>query len=451
MSSFPATAPFKLPAGSRWGVELEPSEVDDENEAFPFATTALSFAPPTGAEGPRLPWGIRKTLLQEGSSQDHPTSGDEVRIHFDVRLLDGTAIGSSRDTKPFEFIVNQRPLEVIQGLEIAVQTMKKGEVAEFTVAPRFAYDDLGSPPLVPPDATLVFEIELLDWENKLDVLGDGRAIKTILEKGTPGTLGTLGSARPQRGQDVVVSVTITSRKGDVLLERSKLDHTVGSKDFGTVSGIITEVLLTMSEGERCQVLLRRFAGDKMVDSTHSGATVDLLLERVYVALDLLPELSEQGGLLVKKLVTAGSEDPPQDADLVALRVDRVLVGPSAKVHVLDKVLNFPLGSGDVCDALDFAAASMRVGEEAKLVCRSPLNFSDAQLGLTGLTSDFALEATFEVKLLSVARQANAANAALPLDERLQLAERRKDIATNSFKEGRYCFALELYRRLAEAL
>ena len=80
------------------------------------------------------------------------------------------------------------------------------------------------------------------------------------------------------------------------------------------------------------------------DSTHSGATVDLLLEhlgcrcrvqmqsgrlrvrrRVYVALDLLPELSEQGGLLVKKLVTAGSEDPPQDADLVALRVDRVLV------------------------------------------------------------------------------------------------------------------------------
>ena len=47
-------------------------------------------------------------------------------------------------------------------------------MAEFTIAPRFAYDDLGAPPLVPPDATLVFEVELVDWENKSDVLGDGR-------------------------------------------------------------------------------------------------------------------------------------------------------------------------------------------------------------------------------------------------------------------------------------
>ena len=37
----------------------------------------------------------------------------------------------------------------------------EAKVAEFTIAPRFAYDDLGSPPLVPPDATLVFETGLL--------------------------------------------------------------------------------------------------------------------------------------------------------------------------------------------------------------------------------------------------------------------------------------------------
>ena len=61
-------------------------------------------------------------------------------------------------------------------------------MAEFTIAPRFAYDDLGAPPLVPPDATLVFDVELVDWENKSDVLGDGRP-------GVPGRSIGMGSGK----------------------------------------------------------------------------------------------------------------------------------------------------------------------------------------------------------------------------------------------------------------
>jgi len=402
-----------LSASRRWDVELLEGGSEEEAEED---------------SGPRLPWGIRKTLLQEGASEDRPVTGDEVKIHFDVRLLDGTAIGSSKESGPFEFVVNQRPREIIQGLEIAVQTMKKGEVAEFTIAPRFAYDDLGSPPLVPPEATLVFEIELLEWQNKLDVLGDGRAIKTIQQRGS-------GSTRPRRGQDVVVSLEVTSRKGEILQKRSATDHVVGEKDFGSVSEILSEVLQTMVAGERCKVLLRRFAGDRIVDSAHSGATVDVLLERVYVTSDLLPE---QSGLLIKKLLSDGIEDPPRDADLVELRVDRVFTGsqPTQTVLLEPKVLSFSLGSGDVCDALDFAAAAMQVGEEAKIVCRSPLNFSDVQLGLA---SDLP-EVTLHVKLLSVRRESPG----------LLLAEQCKDRAAKAFKEGRYRFALEVYRRLKVA-
>ena len=67
---------------------------------------------------------------------------------------------------------------MFQNLQIAACCC--AEVAEFTIAPRFAYDDLGSPPLVPPNTTLVFETELLGWQNKTDVLGDGRCLVAII-------------------------------------------------------------------------------------------------------------------------------------------------------------------------------------------------------------------------------------------------------------------------------
>eukprot|EP00913_Durusdinium_trenchii_P008394 g7885.t1 len=62
--------------------------------------------------------------------------------------------------------------------------MKKGEVAKFTLAPDFAYGEEGSPPKIPPKATLVFEVELLGWVSKDDLFGDEGAIKTQLKEGS---------------------------------------------------------------------------------------------------------------------------------------------------------------------------------------------------------------------------------------------------------------------------
>ncbi|NWH62944.1 FKBP6 isomerase, partial [Geococcyx californianus] len=49
------------------------------------------------------------------------------------------------------------------GLEIGLLTMKKGEVAKFVFTPNYAYGQMGCPPLIPPNATVVFEVELLDF------------------------------------------------------------------------------------------------------------------------------------------------------------------------------------------------------------------------------------------------------------------------------------------------
>ena len=58
--------------------------------------------------------------------------------------------------------------------------MAKGEKALLTCKPEFAYGAHGSPPKIPPDSTLNFEVELLRWQSSNDVSGDGGVIKKVL-------------------------------------------------------------------------------------------------------------------------------------------------------------------------------------------------------------------------------------------------------------------------------
>ena len=71
---------------------------------------------------------------------------------------------------------------VIKGWDIGVATMKKGEVCLLTCTSDYAYGAAGSPPKIPADATLVFEVELFYWKD-LDITNDGGVIKKILTQG----------------------------------------------------------------------------------------------------------------------------------------------------------------------------------------------------------------------------------------------------------------------------
>lgn len=61
--------------------------------------------------------------------------------------------------------------------------MVKGEKCKVTLKPEYAYGEAGSPPKIPPNATLVFEIELLDFESEKDVTKDGGVIKKVVKEG----------------------------------------------------------------------------------------------------------------------------------------------------------------------------------------------------------------------------------------------------------------------------
>ncbi|MFA6274184.1 MAG: FKBP-type peptidyl-prolyl cis-trans isomerase [Candidatus Paceibacterota bacterium] len=107
--------------------------------------------------------GVKLTVLREGSG-DIAKNGDIVAMNYTGTLSDGTAFDSNTDPKfqhvmPFEFTVGAG--QVIKGWDVGIAGMKVGEQRKLEINPDFAYGATGIGGVIPPNATLTFEVELL--------------------------------------------------------------------------------------------------------------------------------------------------------------------------------------------------------------------------------------------------------------------------------------------------
>ncbi|GFN76316.1 peptidylprolyl isomerase [Plakobranchus ocellatus] len=128
--------------------------------------------------------GIVKEILTEGTGDEKPAKGDRVTVHYVGTLLDGTKFDSSRDRgEKFTFTLGKG--EVIKAWDKGVASMRKGEVAKLTCKAEYAYGEQGSPPKIPPGATLLFEVELFSWQGEdITKNKDGGIIRSLLKEGT---------------------------------------------------------------------------------------------------------------------------------------------------------------------------------------------------------------------------------------------------------------------------
>ena len=91
-------------------------------------------------------------------------NGNNVKVHYTGKLMDGSIFDSSlRRNLPFEFKIGEG--RVIKGWEEALKILRVGEKASFIIPSDLAYGARGAGGVIPPNATLIFEIELLEITN----------------------------------------------------------------------------------------------------------------------------------------------------------------------------------------------------------------------------------------------------------------------------------------------
>ncbi|XP_037070497.1 LOW QUALITY PROTEIN: peptidyl-prolyl cis-trans isomerase FKBP4-like [Pollicipes pollicipes] len=191
--------------------------------------------------------GVLKEVKRAGSGDELPQSGDKVYVHYVGTLAsDGSKFDSSRDRgDKFEFTLGEG--QVIKAWDQGVATMKRGELAVLTCQAAYAYGETGSPPKIPPGATLVFEVELFDWKGEdLSRKKDGGIVRRQVEKGT-------GYDTPNDGATVEVSLC-GSLDGRVFDER-ELTFALGEGGEHSVCPGVEEALEKFKTGERSRLTL----------------------------------------------------------------------------------------------------------------------------------------------------------------------------------------------------
>ncbi|XP_022610153.1 peptidyl-prolyl cis-trans isomerase FKBP4 [Seriola dumerili] len=189
---------------------------------------------------PKKDGGVLKLVKKEGTGTELPMTGDKVFVHYVGTLLDGTHFDSSRDRgEKFSFELGKG--QVIKAWDIGVATMKVGELCQLICKPEYAYGSAGSPPKIPPNATLVFEVELFEFRGE-DITDDedGGIIRRIITKGQ-------GYSKPNEGAAVEVTVEATCEER--VFDERELKFEIGDGESLGLPAGVEKAIMAMEQGE----------------------------------------------------------------------------------------------------------------------------------------------------------------------------------------------------------
>ncbi|RZC62049.1 hypothetical protein C5167_023825 [Papaver somniferum] len=414
---------------------------EDFQDDFPDENPALKV----GEEKEIGNQGLKKKLIKEGQGWDTPDNGDEVEVNYTGTLLNGTQFDSSRDRgTPFKFKLGQG--QVIKGWDLGIKTMKKGENAIFTIPAELAYGEAGSPPTIPPNATLQFDVELLSWSSVKDICKDGGIVKKVLTEGEKWE-------NPKDLDEVLVNYEARLEDGSVVSQSEGVEFVVRD---GYFCPALEKAVRTMKKKEKVLLTVKPQYGfgEKGRPASGQEAAVPpnatLLISLELLSWKIVTEVTPDKKVVKKILKDGEGYEKPNDGTVAKVKLIGKLQDGTIFLktgHDAEEPFEFKTDNDEVIEGLDRAVMTMKKGEVALVTIEPEYAFgsSESQQELAVVPPGSTVY--YEVELVSFVKDKESWD--MDNGEKIVAAGRKKEEGNALFKAGKYARASKRYEKAAK--